>query len=275
MWFAYIKLLSLDNDFECPHCGPSPETTIWDGVTLAFNRKHVLPSLEPPTATFKDSPVRGWTHYVYKQQLLDDKELQHLVRMIISGPSLQLFSSMLGEVQSTNMGADECNDDDKDLNGDGGNHVGISKPGDENHVEDSHVARRHMAVAKAKRELLARIEAIPTACERLAKVDAGLGEIFAQQFGLAALAEGTWGAPVFCQFFAQVHLPEHSFGFNHAHLVIRWLRKNQSSRWLQGQLWLHWENLSRLQPFKTLHDWSIFHAFVNCLRINSAFITSF
>ncbi|KAJ7211778.1 hypothetical protein B0H12DRAFT_1033424, partial [Mycena haematopus] len=47
VWFAYVKLQHLEGSMMCPRCGPSPENTIWDGVTLAFNRKHLLPTLDP------------------------------------------------------------------------------------------------------------------------------------------------------------------------------------------------------------------------------------
>ncbi|KAF8869348.1 hypothetical protein BD779DRAFT_1614536 [Infundibulicybe gibba] len=46
-WFAYSRLQWLVGDMECPTCGPTPEDTIWDGVTLSFSKKHLLPSLRP------------------------------------------------------------------------------------------------------------------------------------------------------------------------------------------------------------------------------------
>ncbi|KAJ7675309.1 hypothetical protein B0H17DRAFT_838754, partial [Mycena rosella] len=48
-WFLFAELQALDGDFSCPDCGPHPQDTIWDGVTLAFMRKQQLASLCPPT----------------------------------------------------------------------------------------------------------------------------------------------------------------------------------------------------------------------------------
>lgn len=41
-WFSYSSLLQLEGDMICPDCGPSPEAVIFDGVSLSFNRKHML-----------------------------------------------------------------------------------------------------------------------------------------------------------------------------------------------------------------------------------------
>ena len=183
VWFAYIKLLYLEGDMQCPHCGPSPETTIWDGVTLAFNRKHLLPSLQPPTVICDDSLNRGRCRYLYKQQLLPDKKLRTLVRGIITGRSLLLADTSRNEV----------GDRRDDQEGDGGN----SEDGEEKGMGRS-------SAAKVKKELLARIEAIPGACNSLSDVDAGLGDLFTQHFGLIALAQKRWGPPVYRQFFVQV-----------------------------------------------------------------------
>ncbi|KAJ6567485.1 hypothetical protein B0H10DRAFT_1758273, partial [Mycena sp. CBHHK59/15] len=49
VWFLYSKLQILAGDMQCPDCGTHPDDTIWDGVTLAFSRKHLLASLCPPT----------------------------------------------------------------------------------------------------------------------------------------------------------------------------------------------------------------------------------
>ncbi|KAF8877541.1 hypothetical protein BD779DRAFT_1475196 [Infundibulicybe gibba] len=75
IWFAYVKLQYLGNDMICPRCGPCPETTIWDGVTLAFNRKHLLPTLEPPTTLHERAISRDKTCYHPGQQLIPDSNL--------------------------------------------------------------------------------------------------------------------------------------------------------------------------------------------------------
>ncbi|KAJ3846330.1 hypothetical protein EV368DRAFT_52947 [Lentinula lateritia] len=47
-WFAYARLMNLEGDKYCSICGKSPDNVIWDGVTLAYGRKHLETSLRPP-----------------------------------------------------------------------------------------------------------------------------------------------------------------------------------------------------------------------------------
>lgn len=182
-WFAYIKLQLLDGDMECPRCGPSPENTIWDGVTLAFNWKHLLPSLTPLSMVSDHSPIRENTFPVFKQQLLPDKGLWQIVRLVISGPSLLGVHNALKTMQ---VERHTC-----------------SASGDEHDMGQEPVDKPTTSASKAK-DLQTRIAAIPQACEDLMKVDAGLGERFIHNFGPAAIHDGTWGMAVYCQFFSQV-----------------------------------------------------------------------
>ncbi|KAK7059100.1 hypothetical protein VNI00_001725 [Paramarasmius palmivorus] len=48
-WFAFASLQELSGDMSCPQCGETPETVIWDGVTLAFGKRHLRDTLQPPT----------------------------------------------------------------------------------------------------------------------------------------------------------------------------------------------------------------------------------
>ncbi|TFK62329.1 hypothetical protein BDN72DRAFT_733318, partial [Pluteus cervinus] len=57
VWFSFVNIQRLDGDMVCPQCGPTPSDTIWDGVTLAFNRKHLLSNLAPPTQIQGDAPA--------------------------------------------------------------------------------------------------------------------------------------------------------------------------------------------------------------------------
>ncbi|TFK60868.1 hypothetical protein BDN72DRAFT_739206, partial [Pluteus cervinus] len=68
-WFAFVNLQIRDGDMTCPSCGPSPSTTIWDGVTLSFSRKHLQSSIRPPTTTDDNSPAHN-RKYVSHQQLI-------------------------------------------------------------------------------------------------------------------------------------------------------------------------------------------------------------
>ncbi|KAJ3831676.1 hypothetical protein F5878DRAFT_647435 [Lentinula raphanica] len=40
-WFAYARLMKLEGDKSCALCGENPENVIWDGVTLAYGKKHL------------------------------------------------------------------------------------------------------------------------------------------------------------------------------------------------------------------------------------------
>jgi hypothetical protein len=56
VWFSYIQLQHLETVLQCHACGPMPQDTIWDGVTLAFSQKHLLPSLQPPYSFTRKFP---------------------------------------------------------------------------------------------------------------------------------------------------------------------------------------------------------------------------
>jgi len=192
-WFAYIKLQYLDGDMECPDCGPSPENTIWDGVTLAFNRKHLLPTLRPPTTICEDSLTRDNTQYVYNQQLLPEKQLRKLVREIITGPSLVPVESDKGGFEAPVT--QKRRDDEEDGEDDSGEEGGDDVP-----AKNKHRDMRE----KAKKKLLGRMETIPDACERLSNINTGLGEVFAYHFGLVAVVEKRWGLKIYVRLFYQV-----------------------------------------------------------------------
>ncbi|KAJ7849341.1 hypothetical protein B0H13DRAFT_2285060 [Mycena leptocephala] len=106
-WFAYAKLLALDGDMFCQKCGPSPATVIWDGVTLAFNRKHLLPSLEPQR------------YLRPRQQLLSDSLSRKLVRKVVSGPPLLFGNGVDGKTPSSRLDEEDEDEDEDDFD-DGG-----------------------------------------------------------------------------------------------------------------------------------------------------------
>ena len=87
-WFAYVGIQQFEGDMQCTRCGPSPEHVVWDGVTLAFGRKHVLQSLKPPTHTEDHSPVRLHRRYIPHQQILADRKLRDMVRKAATIPVL-------------------------------------------------------------------------------------------------------------------------------------------------------------------------------------------
>lgn len=88
VWFAYVSIQEFSNDMVCAVCGPTPDTVIWDGITAAFNKKHLKDSIRPPTTIHPSSITRGSTRYRPKQQLLLDKAIRKAVREALSGPSV-------------------------------------------------------------------------------------------------------------------------------------------------------------------------------------------
>lgn len=78
-WFAFAQLQGFNKDMTCKICGPTPDNVIWDGVTVAFSKKKILPSLQLPTTTSKDSPSHDNVRYYPHQQLIMDCETRQLV----------------------------------------------------------------------------------------------------------------------------------------------------------------------------------------------------
>jgi hypothetical protein len=96
-WFAYVSLQQFGNDLTCTECDPAPTTVIWDGITLAFGRKHVTNTLRPPTITSEHSLTRNGLKYYRKQHALHDALLRRRVWAALEGPSLEGLSDDLDE----------------------------------------------------------------------------------------------------------------------------------------------------------------------------------
>jgi hypothetical protein len=169
IWFAYVRLQHLETKDECPVCGPIPNDTIWDGITLAFSQKHLLPSLCPPTLSSNKSLRRENVRYCTAQQLLTDSKLRKAIRKVILGRSLVLRDG-------NDSGNEELH---------GGNNMS----------------------EKAANELLERIDSIPDVCDRLSNVNGALGRLFATHFGISALSLGCTPPAVYQRLFVQVCLP--------------------------------------------------------------------
>ena len=89
-WFSYSALQRLDGDMKCPECGPAPEDVIWDGVSLSFHKRHLLPSLHPPTIAHENSLIRNSRYQV--QAPIRNSVLRQAMRKIIRSMSLGLAS---------------------------------------------------------------------------------------------------------------------------------------------------------------------------------------
>lgn len=186
IWFSYARLQQLDGDMKCPECGPTPETVIWDGVTLAFSRKHVLSSLRPPTTLHNDSVIRDASVYLSHQQLLVDKTLRSLVRKIINGPAFP-SAALLGE--DIARPAEQ---------------VGINLEGKQNNSGVKGPSDSTKEAAQAAEASLAHIALIKSAVVQLKGVNPGLAEIFEEHFGFEAYISRHKVSTVFRGLFIQV-----------------------------------------------------------------------
>ncbi|KAJ6477493.1 hypothetical protein DFH09DRAFT_951952 [Mycena vulgaris] len=187
-WFAYARLLQLDGDMLCPKCGPSPETTIWDGVTLAFNRKHLLPSLEPPTISQEASVVRDATRYVSDQQLLPHAASRKLIRKVVNGPPLLFGAGLDIDTLSAPIQMEEDGEEEEEEEEEGG--IQVSKS------------------SKKKKELLERLEAIPVAISRLAGTNEPLSRLFTLHFGTTSVVRKIVAPDCYKRFFMQISAEE-------------------------------------------------------------------
>ncbi|KAJ7360713.1 hypothetical protein DFH08DRAFT_800158 [Mycena albidolilacea] len=201
VWFSFVGLQYLDGSMMCPQCGPSPENTIWDGVTLAFNRKHLLPSLEPPTVSQPDSTERSTTRYLLGQQPVVNRKLRRLGRCMITGPPLT--AARISATVAPRVGAENGRDrdaDDEDEDDD--------EEEDEVEGESQKQTRAERAVAKTQWEMLERLNAIPGAVAGLSHVCPGLGALFESKFGGMSVIHGKGAADVYRRFFFQITAEE-------------------------------------------------------------------
>jgi CxC4 like cysteine cluster associated with KDZ transposases len=171
IWFSYIQLQHLDTDMQCPSCGPEPNETIWDGVTLAFNQKHLLPSLRPPTAFHERALQRSQVRYRAGQQLIPDPKVRKTVRHVLEGRSLVLDS-------------DEEVDDIPEV--------------------DDDTATRTASSLKAANQLIDRVNAIPGLCEKLRHTEQSLGDLFDAYFGIHILTQRKKPPSEYRRLFTQV-----------------------------------------------------------------------
>jgi hypothetical protein len=183
VWFSYARLQQLNGDMECPECGPTPETVIWDGVTLAFSRKHLLSSLRPPTTLDTNSVTRDTCRYQGQQQLLSDTNLRKLVRKIITASPLPNVTQ--GE-EVEEEGEEVSGRKQKDTSS---GHKGGSKGNDG---------------SQAAAAAIVHIGEIERACEQLREVNEGLAILFIEHYGFQAYSKRRKAPSVFWELFVQV-----------------------------------------------------------------------
>ncbi|KAF8059621.1 hypothetical protein FPV67DRAFT_1674859 [Lyophyllum atratum] len=168
-WFAYVDLQDFRDDMWCPTCGPMPEDVIWDGVTVGFNKKHILPTLRPPTISNESSPVRK-NQYIWKQQVLMDAKLRRRLRKVVKGA--------------------------------GDAFVGLQNNDDS---EEEEGVKRSEAAIKAEVE---RVTSIPEVLLELTAINHFLAMLFGQHFGLSAVKCGTVPPKAYRKLFIQLAADE-------------------------------------------------------------------
>ena len=115
-WFAFVNLQSYDNDMTCTICGPNPEEVIWDGVTVAFNKKKLRSSLEPPTTTSTDSPIRNSIRYQPAQQLIPEHETRKLILTVLKSCERKEQQNNAPDLMAENgVAVAQRSDDDEDI----------------------------------------------------------------------------------------------------------------------------------------------------------------
>lgn len=178
IWFAYISLVQLDlrTPGMCPRCGPNPETTIWDGVTLSFHRKHLRASLEPPTTLNPDSEARAAVVYVQKQQCFAEKDTRQLLGKVLNGTSLVRVMEKLESLQIPKPTSDTAA-------------TGFQPPTSNTalHEPPAPDATNSKEAAEWNSQL-DRLAAVPAAAQHLQGINHWLGEMFERWFGLSAIA---------------------------------------------------------------------------------------
>ncbi|KAL0568691.1 hypothetical protein V5O48_013297 [Marasmius crinis-equi] len=94
VWFAYVNIQDFSHDMCCTKCGDAPESLIWDGVTLAFGRKHLSESLTPPTLSGPNAPIRPQNYPKRPQIIQEDRglPLRRLIRNWVKKAQLKKAS---------------------------------------------------------------------------------------------------------------------------------------------------------------------------------------
>lgn len=197
VWFSYVRLQAFENDMRCSKCGPTPEDTIWDGVTLAFSRKHLLPSLRPPTISDSNAPSRS-SCYVSRQQILDSPMTRahgvarRLLRKVVVGRSLIIQDHELKELDDDIAQVQE-QEGDIDT--------------DDETPRTVPTNSKTTLTAKAAADLLARIQAIPETIAELTKINVHVAALFEEFYGTVALFEKREVPAPYRRLFVQVRQP--------------------------------------------------------------------
>lgn len=168
VWFAYASLLALEGDMGCSHCGSHPDTIICDGVTLAFGRKHLKESLQPPTRSSPSSPLRERVKYQPHQQLFRDPSLRKQLKLVLNAPDLPSVET------TTRIEKNGSRDGDRD------------EADEQDDEEAPPMAQMQRHAADSIRQHIARIDFVAS---NLELVCPELKDIFIEYFGVAAYVD--------------------------------------------------------------------------------------
>ncbi|KAF9476550.1 hypothetical protein BDN70DRAFT_812128 [Pholiota conissans] len=187
VWFSYIRLVQLDNDMICPTCGPNPEVTIVDGVTLAFNRRHLSSTLRPPTTTDNQSPTKDLVKHVANLQAIPTKKVRLAIREILTGPPL-LPAHLIhaGEEEGAIELSDASSSED----------------------ETTETSYRHTRKGNDVRAALQRVQKIPFVITELAKLNNGLSRLFDRSYGIEAISANQKAPSIYKRLFIQIAAEE-------------------------------------------------------------------
>ncbi|KAG6818292.1 hypothetical protein H0H93_006226 [Arthromyces matolae] len=147
-WFAYVDLQDFTNDMSCSTCGPVPNDVIWDGVSVGFNKKHMLDTLKPPTISDVAAP-QSEAQYIAKQQIIPDIGIRRALRKVIK--------------------------DDAGLSG-------LTYDSDEEEQ-----IQQTLRTEAARKQEAARLISIPAVVAGLAEFSPYVSALFQKYFGLAAI----------------------------------------------------------------------------------------
>lgn len=174
IWFAYIRLVELEGNMTYRKCGPKPDVTIFDGVTLVFNRKNLLSTMKPPTVILPSSQVKQDMQPSSNQQCIKDKSIWKKIQSILSGPKLALpeFSNLSIE--------------------------------DENSEPQDDTSWKCEAEQKKAESLAQCFDMIPEVVKYLSTLDVQLGMLFDYYFGHHAVISQQQVPPVYHKLFLQV-----------------------------------------------------------------------
>ncbi|KAJ7590570.1 hypothetical protein C8J56DRAFT_1133966 [Mycena floridula] len=86
-WFTFAALQQYENDMKCPTCSDEPESLLCDGVSISFQKKQLLSSLEPPTMLTPDCEVRALVKPYPKPQVIVDEKMRKRMRLVLKGPT--------------------------------------------------------------------------------------------------------------------------------------------------------------------------------------------